>query len=99
MIDNNGSGTPALRFLQSGQGFDDANPQFRIEADGDAVVGRNLTVRNDLEINGNLVVDGTDISGGVPTGAIVLHEDRNNDAMSNAGYEAMGLCGCWWWHQ
>ena len=90
-IDNNGSGTPALRFLQSGQGFDDANPQFRIEADGDAVVGRNLTVRNDLEINGNLVVDGTDISGGVPTGAIVLHEDRNNDAMSNAGYEAMGL--------
>ncbi|MEE2788456.1 MAG: hypothetical protein VX589_14020, partial [Myxococcota bacterium] len=90
-IDNNGSGSPALRFLQSGHGFDDANPQFRIEADGDAVVGRNLTVRNNLEIQGSLVVDGNDISGGVPTGAIVLHEERGDDTMANSGFQSMGL--------
>ena len=33
-IDNDRSDTPSMRFLMAGQGFDDGNPQFRIDADG-----------------------------------------------------------------
>jgi N-acetylneuraminic acid mutarotase len=35
-------------------------------------------------------VDGRDINGGVPTGAIVLHEEANDAGMTEGGFEATG---------
>lgn len=86
-IDNDGNDDPALRFLQSGHGFDQADPQFRIEPSGDIHVGRDVNVGRNVNIGGNLIVRGRDISSSVPSGAVVLHEDRANDAMVEAGYE------------
>ena len=88
--DNDGDANPALRFLQTGHGFNDGNPQFKIDHSGDVSVGRDLNIGRNLNIEGSLSVDGIDISGGVPTGAIVLHEDEGDETMTNAGYVSTG---------
>ena len=88
-VDNDDNQNPALRFLQSGHGFNDGSPQFRIEPSGDIHVGRDVAVGRNVTIAGSLIVNGQDISSSVPTGGILFHEDRNNQDMVDAGYEPM----------
>ena len=84
-----------MRFLMAGQGFDDGNPQFRIDADGDIHVGRDVNVGRNVTIEGSLTVGGVELGGDaggvVPAGAIGLHEEENDQAMADAGYTAMGI--------
>ncbi len=93
-IDNDGDSTPSLRFLQSGQGFNDGNPQFRIDPEGDIRVGRDLNVVRNATVGGTLTVNGVRIGGNgnagvVPPGAILLHEQQADQTLINAGYQAL----------
>lgn len=95
-IDNDGDSTPSLRFLQSGNGFDDGNPQFRIDPEGDVRVGRDLNVVRNATIGGTLTVGGVAIggngnAGAVPPGGIILHEEQSNATLVNAGFQALNV--------
>ena len=85
-IAENDGDTPALRFLQDGQGFSDDEPQFEVRPTGDVSVGRDAHIARNLSVDGALEVGGQPVAKDAPIGAIALHTERANAAMIANGY-------------
>ena len=85
-IAENDGDTPALRFLQDGQGFSEDEPQFEVRPTGDVSVGRDAHIARNLSVDGALEVGGQPVAKDAPIGAIALHTERANAAMIANGY-------------